>query len=291
MSGWIPLPPENLDDLEDVDLSGAATGDVLTRDSGGTWIAAAPGAGPGSDIRWSPIMDVKGSTDDPPDDEFDDTTGMSGSTNGLDAKWTAVSGTSGSVSLVETGEVERYDLTTRPGWLLMQAGSAADQKVELRQDFTLGDGDSVLVAMSGPFAASDGSTGIANNELRYGMTLNDNDAGHDAGTYFGIMFDTADNGIRLMAFDGTTTFGATSDSSGSMSIPIGQLIYLRLMRVSTAIRAYWSSDGSTWMPLGVKTISPDNLWIWKESVVASGEPVPIVAVYWVRQGGNGFDPW
>jgi hypothetical protein len=56
---------------------------------------------------WSPILDHKPGAADTPDDEFDSTT--------LDGKWTAVSGSSGTVDLAETGEVTKYDLTTRPG--------------------------------------------------------------------------------------------------------------------------------------------------------------------------------
>jgi hypothetical protein len=245
-----------------------------------------------ADGAWSPILSVKGSVDDPPDDEFDDSTGMSGAVNGLDAKWTAVSGTSGTVSITETGEVEKYDLTSRPGWLLMQAGSSADQKVELRQDFTLGDGDSIVLAMATPWAASDGQAGIVNNELWTGLCLNTSDAGYDQGTFLVLLFDTNQSGIRLLTYDGTNFIASTSESATpGMHIPVGQLIYLRMIRASTVIHCFWSADGSTWMPMGSDTISPTNIWLFAESTVLAGEPVPVVAVYWVRQGGNGFDPW
>lgn len=279
---------DELADLTDVDLTGLADGDILVYDSGsGEWLPQTPSGGGG----YSPLLDVKGSTDDPPDDEFDDSTGMSGATNGLDAKWTAVSGAESAVSLVETGEVERFDLDTRPGWLLLQAGSLADQKVELRQDYTLPDGNSIILALSSPFASSVSNNSITNNELRFGMALNDNDAGYDAGTFLYFAFDVDTNGVRLLVNDGTTTFGSTSDASQAMNAPIGQLMYLRFMRTTTIIRAFWSTDGTAWMPLGNKTMSPTNVWIFIESVVNADEPVPIGAVKWIRLGGNDLDPW
>jgi hypothetical protein len=223
---------------------------------------------------WSPILDYK-STTDTPDDEFDSTTGSSGTVN-----------------LLETGEVQKYDLATRPGWLLMQAGSAANQKVELRQDFTLGDGESIIAAIS-PVTSSEGETGMVNNELWVGIGLNDNDTGYDAGEWNVLMFDVNTEGWRLVHWDGTTGHGSTGTTTDSYGSPIAELIYLRLLRNGSNIHAFWSHDGSSWMSLNSETRSATatNIWLFCESLVAASEPVPIVAVDWIRQGGNGLDPW
>ncbi len=232
---------------------------------------------------FSPILDHKPTTDTL-DDEFDSTT--------LDGKWTAVSGSSGTVSLVETGEVEKYDLTTRPGWLLMQAGSAADQKVELRQDLTLADGDSVIMAFS-PTTSSDADTGIAANEMRTGISLNDNDAGWDAGEYNTLAWTVQTDGWRIIHWDGSTMHGTTGTTSTADSAPTTQLIYVRMARIGSVLHAYWSSDGATWMSLGSETRSATatNIWIYAESISAASEPVPVIAVGWIRQGTNALDPW
>lgn len=232
---------------------------------------------------YSPILDHKPTTDTL-DDEFDSTT--------LDGKWTAVSGSSGTVDLLETGEVEKYDLTTRPGWLLMQAGSVADQKVELRQDLTLADGASVILAIS-LTVSSDDNTGIGANELWAGISINDNDAGWDAGEYNALFFDVEVNGWRLLHYDGTSAFGATGPSGTTASSPVTELIYLRFMRSGSVVYAFWSVDGSSWMAMGSETRSATatNIWIFTESVAAASEPVPIVAVDWIRQGTNNLDPW
>jgi hypothetical protein len=232
---------------------------------------------------WSPILDYK-PTSDPLDDEFN---GAS-----LDAKWTAVTGAAGTVDLLETGEVQKYDLATRGGWLLLQAGSAANQKVELRQDVTLADGDSVILALS-PTVSSDGDTGITTNELWAGISLNDNDAGYDAGEYNTLFWDVNPDGWRLIHSDGTTAFGTSGTSTSGMAAPIAGRLYLRFMRVGSVIHAFWSNDGSSWMALGseTRTATATNLWIFCESTAAANEPVPIVAVDWIRQGTNNLDPW
>jgi hypothetical protein len=236
---------------------------------------------------WSPILDYK-STTDTPDDEFDSTT--------LDAKWTAVTGSSGTVDLLETGEVQKYDLTTRPGWLLMQAGSAANQKVELRQDWTLGDGESIIVAMSFNTAAIDDDT-IANNELWAGISINDNDAGYDAGEWHALFFDVNEGGWRLIHFDDASfTHGTTVPSAvntDNIGGPIAQLVYFRFARSGSVVHAFWSHDGTSWMSMGsdTPTATATNLWIFVESLAAANEPVPIVAVDWIRQGTNNLDPW
>lgn len=233
---------------------------------------------------FSPILDHKPTTDTL-DDEFDSTT--------LDGKWTAVTGTSGTVDMVEVGEVEKYDLTTRPGWLLMQAGSAADQKVQLRQDLTLADGDSVTIALS-PTVSSDADTGIADNEMVVGISLNDNDTGYDAGefNYLGVQFGATL--ARVSHWDGTTTHGASAPfTGGHHTIPMAGRLYLRWNRVGSVVHGFTSTDGTTWMALGSETRSATatNIWIFAESVVAATEPVPVQAVDWIRQGTNGLDPW
>ena len=76
-----------LDDVDDVDTTGVSDGDVLTYDSG-EWVAAAPTGGSGSgDGDGKPFLWTPPSSADAMDDEFNDTSGMSGPTNGLDSKW------------------------------------------------------------------------------------------------------------------------------------------------------------------------------------------------------------
>ena len=244
--------------------------------------------GTGSEIglfssTWSPILDHK-PTSDTLDDEFDSPT--------LDGSWTAVTGSIGTVDPFETGEVEKFDPTTRPGWLLLQAGSAADQKVELRKDITLADGDSVIMAVGNPQASSDGDSGFVDNEHWIGMCLNDNDTAYDAGEWDALFCQTQIEGPRIIFFDGTTTNGSTSPPNTQTGLA-GKLVYLRLARIGSVIRAAMTTDGSAWTNLGsiTRSATATNVWVFTESVVAAGEPVPISAVRWIRQGTNALDPW
>jgi hypothetical protein len=226
---------------------------------------------------WSPILDNKGSTDTP-DDDFD-----SGS---LDGKWTAVNGSSGTVSFLETAHVNKYDLGTRSGWLLIQAGNSGSRTVELRQDWTLGDGESIILAISPGLQLDDTA---ANNDHWIGMAINDDDAGYDAGSnkvWVNAEVQAAGQ-ISIFAYDGSTIYGKIDNAPGLW------LLYFRIARVGTSYYASVSRDGSSWTLLGDKTIAsaPNNLWIFVDNINPVVDPVPITAVYWIRQGTNTLDPW
>ena len=216
---------------------------------------------------------------DTPDDEFTLPT--------LASKWTVVNGSSGTVSLLEKGEVEKYDLATRPGWLLLQAGSATDQMVELRQDFTIPDGASIVCAMAGPGPTTD-AAGSVNNEYRAGIGVNSTDTGYDDGTYVFLAIDAQTDACEVLVYDGTTLFG-----SSLRSHVIG-MAFLRIGRSGLVYYVYWSHDGLTWQPFATKTFgtAPDNLWLFAGTPTGTAnEPVGITAVKWIRQGTNALDPW
>jgi hypothetical protein len=228
---------------------------------------------------WSPILDYKPTTDTV-DDEFDSGT--------LDAKWTAVTGSSGTVALDETAAIAKYDLSTRSGWLLLQS----DTSVELRQDFSVADSSSLIVAVGPPLVSHDGEPGITGNEMWFGLTINDNDTGHDSGNYLQIRFDTVTNGYRILTRSEGGTIAATSTSTGKATILASNLTYLRITREGTAYRFYYSYDGSSWTNVGSTTDSAtfSNVWLWIEAS-SPGDPTPIWAVDWIRQGTNALDPW
>lgn len=262
------------DGLYIVDDAGSETGPLSTGGGGG-------GTG------WSPILETKGSTDDPPDDEFDDTTGMSGATNGLDVKWTAAAGTSGTVSHLETGNVAKYDLATRDGWLLMQAGNGGSQSVELRQDYTLGDGASIVAAIS-PSMLADAAH--SNNEWWVGLGVNDTDTSFDAGNYAAVFFDVnggSGDTNRIIFYSGSAV-------QGTFQWDGGQIIYMRIDRSGSTYYGFISYDGSAWVGLGAITpgATATNVWLFADNRASvTGEPVPVHAVKWVRLGGSGVDPW
>ena len=242
-------------------------------------------------------IDFKPTAVDPPDDEFDDTTGMSGVVNGLDAKWTVTAGATGTVDLLETGDVSKYDTATRDGWILFQVGSDGSSEVELRQDYTLPDGNSIIlaIALSALFDDVDGG-GLANNDHTIGLYLNSDDAAPDT--------DTTAGGVRLelesdinaleIGFVVKNTSSANQESSESIIAPVGGMVYLRIARSGNEYFGFYSTTGASWVSMSSASPSVtalSNVWIRVANLAAMGDPVPIHAVDWIRLGTNTIDPW
>ena len=217
------------------------------------------------------------------DDEFESTT--------LDAKWTAVSGSSATVDISASANVEQYDLTSRPGHLLVKAGPTVSSSVELRQDVTIADGDSVVACMDFGWTHGDGST-ISNNEQRFGICLNDSNTSYTSGTYLWLAFDTQAAGNTVFAYDGSVI--GRSGVGTNLEINGGTSAFFRIDRDNLTARIYWSIDGASWQPLDVKVFTtwPDNLWIFAECGASFQGPAPIHTCRWIRQGeGGSVDPW
>jgi len=244
-------------------------GQVLTADSaaaaGVKWATPTGGGGGGS--GWSPILDEKG-TADPPDDEFDGPT--------LDSKWTAVSGSPGTVDLFATGTVGVYDLTTRPGTLLIQA---KDASVRLRQDYTLPDGKSIVCALDALH-----NYGSNNHQAGIGVSAG-NTSQFDTGWSIAYEQDGTDD-YDIQTLSGPSSGGNTWDGSGF----IGR-IYFRIARVNLTYHFFFSVDGFSWRWLDSRTMdsAASHLWLWVDG--AAPTVAPICAFDWFRQGSNDFDPW
>ena len=221
---------------------------------------------------------------DTADDEF--------SSGLLDDKWTVVAGEDKTVEFLESSlSSARYDLATRPGWLLLQANN--NHTVELRQDFTLANNKSIIMELS-PTLMSDADTGITNNELWIGMALNDNDTSYDSGNFQAIFFDANTDGWRLIHYqNGSITLGDTAQGTSAYQGPFATRLYFRLARANLTYYGFISLDGTTWMPIGSATVAGaySNLWIFVDSKAAFGTPIPIQAIDWIREGTNEVDPW
>ncbi|MDX1766242.1 MAG: hypothetical protein R3313_04795, partial [Candidatus Saccharimonadales bacterium] len=240
------------------------------------------GASVGGSLFANPI-DIPKTTVDTPDDEFN--------YSNLDSKWTAVSGSSGTVDITETGNVSKYDLATRPGYLLMQAGNNGSQEVSLRQDYTLPDGDSIIMAID-PSLTMDGASGLAGNDWKVGLSINDSDTTWNTTEYTSIHFDVEADGWRIMIDDGSTNYSTPRNETGP---GLGQKVYLRLSRSGTAISASYSVGGKSWVPLGgtlTRSGTADNIWIFADNQASNSGFVPIQSVDWIRQGdATTLDPW
>jgi hypothetical protein len=235
------------------------------------------------------LYSVKTSVDTP-DDEFNSTT--------IDAKWTVVSGTAGTASLFgnaggATNAV--YDLSTRPGWMLMQTGTTTGNTVQLRQDYTIPDGSSIVVALAIASPSQDASPGPgwADNELQVGITLNTDDTGATAGAagidFYAMEVDANSTDVQVVGRGMTS--GGTSIST--IWRPIGTMIYLRIARTGLVYYPYFSMDGFTWAPMDDVTFASalTNIWIFHRNVATQGTPTGVTAWAWVRLGSNNIDPW
>lgn len=211
------------------------------------------------------------STPDTPDDEFDSST--------LDVKWTAVSGSSGTVDLLQSGSTvtEVYDLTTRSGTLLVQVGDGDD--VLLRQDYTLPDGYSIVLSISG---TPDGGDNMA-----IGLVLNQTDSDPLTGEWFTNAMEQDSTQWVVQSYSSTSSTGRET-----VRDVLAERVYLRIMRDDLTYHSFVSLDGSTWAWVYSETESfvHTNLWI-RVSGPNSSTYAPIIAIDWIRLGTNDFDPW
>lgn len=230
------------------------------------------------DFAWDPEKNLEfGKTDtDTPDDDFDSGT--------LDVKWTVVSGSSGTVDMERTTASSAiYDLDTRPGDLLFQA---SNDDMSLRQDYTLPDGNSLILACT-PNISFD--TGIAINEMLLELALNDNDSAANVGTNrVAIVVATTSSNYSIIGVNQASTTISTNPHA-----PVGKRVYLRINRSGSTYYMYSSYDGNVWTPMGESNpaSTPNNVWIGVRSSTNTADPKAIMAIHWVRQGNNNLDPW
>ena len=221
-------------------------------------------------------------------DEFNGTT--------LDAKWTVVNRSSGTVSLTAAGG-NGYDLTTRPGWLLMQPDTGG--YVQLRQDYTLPDGSSVVACVA-PCVSVNGQSGITDNQLDCGIAVSDDSGAWHNGNYATVHFDAEVDGFRIYGGGGLGGDGSIVSGNGR-SVPtadtgnmlIARRLYFRILRSSLDYYTMFSCDGEIWLPYKKITLpaAADTLWVFGQVDDAIPDPTPIVGFDWVRIGGSGVDPW
>ena len=267
---------QNVTDNRLLGRSAGSSGDVQEITTGSGIILS---SGVLSSNRIYGLLDVK-PTVDTPDDEFNSTT--------LDPKWTVVSGGSGTVSIMSTGTtLQVYDLTTRPGWLLTQVGKNTGQVMAIRQDYTLPDGNSIVMALS--YCCGTSNAVNTNNGTQFQIGLNDNDTSIISGNYFYFLVDAEAGGFSRTFI--TSSVG--SDIIGQGTVLSG-LIYLRIFRVGLVYHCFAStSQAPAWIFIGTKTMpsASTNIWIQASSSASITGPAAINGVDWIRQGTNNLDPW
>jgi len=245
--------------------SGGATVDVVVIAEDFTWDAE-------RNLNFGKV------TTDTPDDNFD--------TGSLDGKWTVVDGGSGTVDLLATSTTGIYDLATRSRSMLAQG--EVSNALLLRQDYTLPDGNSIVLSFS-PNIVQD--SGISDNEIWCGIGINDSDT-NQFGTNTQYIFLDANAStyiIRHSSANGPpfNTLGTT------IYTPIGGKYYVRFLRDGLDYYGFLSTNGSVWTCLGSRTASSayNNIWLFVSGNFTGADPVPIQEFHWIRQGGSGQDPW
>ena len=215
-------------------------------------------------------------TVDTPDDEF--------SSGTLDGKWTVVDGGSGTVNLLATSTTGIYDLATRSGTMLIQ--STISNELALRQDYTLPDGNSIIMSCSFGYNQN-GSP--ANSEANLRLCINNSDTTPQSGNYedFGIL-----------VFGGVVFINVWNGSAAIQDqhslLPFDNRIYLRISRSSLDYSFFWSTGGTVWLPVGTRTAGSayNNVWIGSFGLGnTTSPPIATQAIHWIRLGSNSYDPW
>lgn len=231
--------------------------------------------------KWN--INLRKAKADTPDDEFDGAA--------LDPKWTAVNGTSGTVNLLgTTGGI--YEARPEESRLLAQLANGAN--VNLRQAYTLPDGQSLIVKLWPAFTWDVDDT--TSSALLLLLALNDSTTvvqpGSGVSFHVGVQTidDAAGDGLRVLFRNDA---GAATIASTNRAGQGGGPYYLRLARSTLTYYAFFSRTGDVWVPLKSLTAAsaPAQLWLSLSSAAAMSNPQPIIAVDWLRLGGNGVFPW
>ncbi len=246
------------------------------------------GASPSTNRVFDLLNSTK-DTIDTLDDEFESTT--------LDAKWTVLQGDIGTVDPLSRTNQEIYDLTTRPGWLLMQVGNDGSQKVSMWQDLILADGESVILAVSPSWLAGPNNTVDANSHQIL-LTLNTSTTDETPATNAATIY-AGEADVNRMDIQGATLNSggsAVADASHKLETHKGTF-FIRIFRDGTDYHSFYSVDGTTWQSLmgtGTGAVGTELTKIWiavRNTSSTTMEPVPITAIKWIRQGGSDVDPW
>jgi len=215
------------------------------------------------------------------DDNFD--------TGTLDSKWTVVDGSSGTVDLLATSmATPTYDLASMSDHLAIQM---ENNRVSLRQDYTLQDGYSVVMKLHP--AVNSSSNDIS--EVVVGISLNTSDTAPDGTTTNGF--------IRLVfdsTLDGWRIYGHYKTSSASDNTAIGDAgdecnfnggtVYLRIARNGSSYAWLTSFDGVSWVPMKSAITPPTiytNVWVHAYSGLATGSKIlPVQLIDWIKEIDN-----
>jgi hypothetical protein len=218
-------------------------------------------------------------------DEFDEST--------LDNKWTVTLGAPGTVNLLASScSTAIYDLASVPGYLATQCEGGSNNKMYMRQDYTLPDGKSVILKL----LPTINSSGNLDAEVFVGMVLNNDDStpltvGNSG--YMLMEFRANNDGWRIYAgyCNTNNTIDATAIGEDGDESPMnGNLMYFRIARHNNTYSFFTSFSGVSWIPMKLP-ITPSaiftNIWLRNRSDISTGsKALPVHLIEWIHEVDN-----
>lgn len=218
--------------------------------------------------------------------------------NGTLCNFNVVSGVAGAIDLLRptSSPTAIYDLTERPGVLYVQSGpnkynAAAPNQVLMYQDFTLGDGESYVIALAAAFGGYE-------NAYNIGLWLSDSTTSPINAPaltpYVGLQYDAEfAQGPRIVATANNTHLTGEQPNQTSNT---EEVVLLRIIRSGLTYSMVWSNNwGLTWSHVGkhTQTAARTKQWFASQSFAnqSSAFFIPIHGVLWACKGGAGFQPW
>lgn len=215
------------------------------------------------------------------DDEFNSWT--------LDSKWAVTEGSPGTVDLTATSSGAVYDLTSVDDNLAIQVDN---NKVHLRQDYTLPDSKSVVIKLHTAL----NSSGSLVDQVVCGISLNTSDntpLTSSTSGYMAVDFRSNADGWKIYAeykSPGGVVTATAIGEDGDESPINGNTVYLRIARVGSSYIFYTSFNGISWIPM-YAAITPaatfTNVWIRCRSDANTGSNIlPVSLIDWIREVDN-----
>lgn len=189
-------------------------------------------------------------------DEFNSTT--------LNVAWTAFGGlAAGSVTQMETGAVDKYDLSTFPGWLAMQTDNDATN-AGVYKAWAPGTGPWSVVVKVGLWEG--GSLETAKDQ-KIGIMVSDN----TTPTNYTLFYVGNESGT--WQYEASTQAGAIASAPAVIRGPF----YLAMVRLTAGgSTQFWgSNDGMTWLYVGVTATATavSYLWIYVRQDLPTVRPI------------------
>jgi hypothetical protein len=211
-------------------LAAGSEGEVLTIASGVPSWEAASGGALSAPKEWvedtEDPRDYPGSPDSTYDDEFNDASGMSGATNGLDARWNWRNQGSATATFGDAG------------WLSLNCPASSSANFRIIEIAGFADGT---------YEARVSLSYVRTNDVHGGIVLVD--ATNGDLYFFGLVYSTGPR-IMLQRWNSVSSFNSTVINIAN---ELMNSAYLRIVKSGTSLEAWASEDGRGWQRLGTLT--------------------------------------